>query len=237
MSLPSSSDPDQVCKMFSQIAPKYDLANDILSIGLHRRWKKKLVSLAPNQSKQKILDVATGTGDLVELFLKQNLNVQICGLDFCPTMIEQAQKRFSAYSQVEFQVGDALKLPYENEHFDVVTISFGIRNVSDPHQALAEMGRVLKPTGKILILEFGQVRNPLLKRIYGLYSKHFLPLIGGLVSGAPLAYQYLDKTASEFPSGNEFIRMIQLQAHFKTLPPISLYGGISYIYQAFKGAN
>ena len=228
----TAQNPTSIQGMFGKISSKYDLANSILSFGIHRRWKKRLVRMSEVKSGDVVLDCATGTGDLAFLFeahLKKT--GQIIGCDFCPPMLEVARKKATRKkSAVQFEPADVMHLPYRDERFDVASISFGIRNVSDPVQALTELGRVVKSGGRILILEFGQPHNPIMHSLFRFYSNQILPRLGGLISGQPHAYRYLQRSSAQFPCGEDFLNIARQQSCFGKMRYVSLQKGIAYLY-------
>ncbi|MCL2011769.1 MAG: bifunctional demethylmenaquinone methyltransferase/2-methoxy-6-polyprenyl-1,4-benzoquinol methylase UbiE [Cystobacterineae bacterium] len=224
---------ESVRKMFSQIAPRYDLTNDVLSLGAHRRWRKKAVKLARAAPGNKVLDCATGTGDLALAF-KRAVGPQgeVIGTDFCADMLNLAPaKATKAGLDIRFEVADATALPYADASFDIVSISFGIRNVDSPQRCLLEMARVLKHGGRALILEFGQPQG-LFGSFFRLYSKHLIPFVGKCLTGNRAAYEYLPKTSAAFPSGNGFLELMNETQAFHKSQAHPLTFGIAYAYVA-----
>lgn len=228
--------PEVIKSMFQKVAPAYDRANTVLSAGIHHLWRRKLVKMAEVKPGMSILDCATGTGDLAIEFKKAvGPEGQVIGTDFCADMMKTAPFKAQAHDlKIDYQVADVMNLPFADESFDRVSISFGIRNVQDPLRALREMARVSKPGGRVFILEFGQMTTPLIKDIYGFYSEKVLPVLGGLVSGQKEAYQYLQKSSAKFPSGVEFQNWMKETGAFEEtgFAPVSF--GIAYIYQGVK---
>lgn len=181
----------------------------------------------------KILDCATGTGDLAIEF-KQKVGVvgSVTGTDFCAEMLIPApQKAKDKGLEITFEQADVTALQYQDKQFDITSISFGIRNVSDPVKALKEMARVTKSGGKVMVLEFGQVNVPVIGTLYNYYSQNILPKIGGLVTGQKDAYEYLQKSSAAFPCREEFIDLMKESNSFSKMEYISLTGGIAYIYK------
>lgn len=227
---------NQIKSLFSDVAQGYDKANQVLSLGIHHLWRKKLVNWSEAKPGDKILDCATGTGDVAIAFQKHLKNKgQIIGSDFCEAMLEKApQKAAESQCHIDFEVADVTQLPYPDNHFDIVTISFGIRNVEFPSLALKEMTRVLKPQGRLLILEFGQVGGPLVAPLYNWYSQKVLPTIGGWVTGKKEAYEYLQKSSAAFPAGMEFVKLMKETPDLENIRFKPLNFGIAYLYKGVK---
>lgn len=231
--VPNRPEADKIRQMFSQVAPQYDRANNVLSFGIHHLWRKKLVDLSEVTSGMSVLDCATGTGDLALEFKKRVGPLgQVTGTDFCVDMMVTAPLKAKKMNQnVHFEVADVLNLPYADQTFDACSISFGIRNVENPEKALMEMARVVKPNGHVLILEFGQVKWPLLSSIYNFYSEKILPKVGGWITKEKEAYEYLQKSSALFPSGEKFVEMMKQTHVFSEVSSYTLTGGIAYIYK------
>lgn len=202
---------ENIQQMFGTIAPRYDFLNRLLSFGIDRRWRTKAVQLLKYQEGSRILDVATGTGDVaLEIARTTPSSVQIVGADFCPEMVElgQAKVAESPYAnRITLRVAPCEDLPFPDNTFDSITIAFGIRNVVDRRLGLAEMWRVLKPGGRIIILEFSTPRSQIFRQIYYFYFRRVLPVVGGLFSRYN-AYKYLPDSVLEFPSVDEFAAMM-----------------------------
>jgi demethylmenaquinone methyltransferase/2-methoxy-6-polyprenyl-1,4-benzoquinol methylase len=188
--------------MFSAISGSYDLLNRLFSFGIDVRWRRELASEIPVDSDEPILDLATGTGD-VALTLAKRIGGRrlIVGADFTRSMLELAALKAhrSGTGRVHLTVGDALKLPFRDNAFSAVSIAFGLRNLSGRREGLAEMARVLKPGGLVLILEFSRMENPLLGPFFRFYFHRVIPLVGGIVSGNRGAYRYLPDSVDAFP--------------------------------------
>ena len=225
---------DQVQKMFSQVASGYDRANTVLSAGIHHLWRRKLVAWSRASAGQAVLDCATGTGDLAIQFKKAvGSTGRVVGTDFCPEMLERAPfKAQSMGLDISFSVADVTQLPFGDKEFDISSISFGIRNVENPVKGLSELARVVKPGGYVMVLEFGQVAIPGLSGLYNWYSEKVLPRIGGLITGRPEAYSYLQKSSAKFPCREEFVAMMKSTGQFGEVEYRSLSGGIAYMYRA-----
>lgn len=226
-------------KMFSEIAPSYDKANSILSLGIHHLWKQKLVTLSGAQPGDRILDCATGTGDLAILFKKQvGDQGTVIGTDFCEDILALApQKAAQQNLKIQFEPADVTQLPYDNDSFDVSCISFGIRNVNDLNKALSELARVTRPGGRVMILEFGQIQWPVLREAYGVYSNSILPWMGGLISGNKQAYKYLNDSAKAFPCGNDFVERALKTGGYQSMTFQTLSFGVAYIYTGVVQAS
>lgn len=226
-------DPEKIRSMFSKVAANYDKANSVLSMGIHHFWRKRLVNLSGAKTGLKVLDCATGTGDLaIEFKRTVGESGQVIGTDFCQEMLASApDKARSQNLQIDFQEADVLKLPFADDSFDITSIAFGIRNVSDPLLALTEMARVTKPGGSVMILEFGQVSTPGFAKIYNFYSQTVLPMVGGWVTGQKDAYKYLQQSSSHFPCREKFIELMKTKGIFRSAQYYSLTGGIAYIYK------
>ena len=208
--------------MFAAIAARYDRANTILSAGIHNLWRRRTVRRSGVRAGDRVLDCATGTGDLAIRFSKAGADV--VGIDFTPEMIELARAKAPS---IRFEVADVTALPFEDHRFDIASIGFGIRNVADPAKGIAEMARVAK---RVVILEFGQPRNPTLRSMYRFYCKHFLPWLGGIVTGNRKAYEYLEFSSGIFPSGLEFVELMRRSAQFDNIDYESLSFGIAWLY-------
>jgi demethylmenaquinone methyltransferase/2-methoxy-6-polyprenyl-1,4-benzoquinol methylase len=223
---------EKIQQMFGAIAPRYDFLNRLLSFGIDRRWRKKAVRLLKYREGSRILDVATGTGDVaLEIARSTPDSVKITGADFCREMVELGEIKVSVSpyaGRIDFKVAPCEDLPFADNTFDSVTIAFGIRNVVDRKLGLAEMWRVLRPGGRMIILEFSTPRSMLFRQIYYFYFRRLLPVVGGLFSRYN-AYKYLPDSVIEFPSHEEFSRMIS-EAGFHNIHIKELTFGIASIY-------
>lgn len=222
---------EKVRSMFADIADDYDKINSILSFGVHNGWRKKTVHESGASPGDKVLDCATGTGDLALEFKKTvGHEGYVLGTDFCKEMIEYAPaKARDRKLVVDFEVADAMDLPYEDNRFDIASIAFGIRNVDEPSVALKEMARVVKPGGRVVVLEFGQPEG-LIRFPYNMYSKHIMPAVGGWISGNRDAYTYLPETSARFPAGSLFLKLMKETDAFSDQRAVKLTGGIAYVY-------
>lgn len=227
--VPAARKSAQVRKMFSSIAPRYDLLNSILSLGLHKRWKRRAVSEAGLKFGDRALDLCSGTGDIaIYLAKKVGPKGRVVALDFSEEMLKLAQKKavkWAVSEVIDFQTGDATYLNLSNDSFDVVTIGFGIRNIDKIEKAFSEMYRVLKPGGKVICLEFSQPTSNLVRRLYDFYSFQFIPRIGGLISKNFDAYHYLPTSIREFPN-REGLKSLMEKVGFKNTYFTNLTFGI-----------
>lgn len=218
--------------MFASIARTYDRANQILSFGLHHRWRASAVARSGAKTGDRVLDCATGTGDLALAFRRAvGAGGEVVGTDFCEEMLALASRK-AARSElaVRFERADVLALPYPNDAFDVASIAFGIRNVEDSARGLTEMARVVRTGGRVVVLEFGQPAGAVFGPLYRLYSHRLLPTIGGWVSGERGAYEYLDRTSSRFPAGERFVTLMRATGAFRDVAAHPLTGGVAYVY-------
>lgn len=217
--------------MFSDIAPRYDLANTILSLGIHHLWRSTTVKESGVKLGSDVLDCATGTGDLALAFKRVvGPTGRVVGTDFNAEMLAFAPAKAKRKGlDVEFAVADAMHLPYGDASFDCASISFGIRNVDSPIAALGEMARIVRPGGSIVILEFGQPRG-IVGTAYRWYSKNVLPLLGGLITGHREAYKYLPTTAATFPCREDFLALMKGTGRIVDCRYRELTGGIAFLY-------
>ena len=199
----------QIEEMFDAIAPDYDRMNHIMSFSIDRRWRRKAVqAIADSREPLRILDVAAGTGDFaIAIAKKVHPESEIIGIDLSEKMLEVGRTKVPG--NVHLQQGDVEALPFPDDHFDRLSVAFGIRNFEHLEQGLAEMHRVLRPGGKMVILELSYPDNPFLLWCYKLYALHFLPFIGGLISGDREAYTYLPKSILKFPKADRIVPMLE----------------------------
>ncbi len=222
---------EQVHQMFSQIAPRYDAANDVMSFGIHRLWRRYAVRLSGAKPGDAVLDCATGTGDLALQFKRVvGAGGAVLGTDFNAQMLSYAPaKAKEAGLDVTFEVADAMKLPYADRRFDVASIAFGIRNVDDPKVCLGELARVVKPGGRVVVLEFGQPGG-LFGLLFRPYARFVMPVIGKLLTGNRAAYEYLPRTAGAFIAGDAFVTMMRETNSFAEATKHTLLSGLAYVY-------
>lgn len=228
-----------VNNIFSNVADKYDLMNDLMSFGMHRLWKDEFIRQIPNLNSN-ILDVASGSGDIALKLAKKardrGSNISITLSDINKEMLRQAKKKsidLNLFQNLKFTVATAEELPFPDNSFDYYTIAFGIRNVPDINKALKEAYRVLKPMGKFICLEFSKVKESLLQDFYKFYSFNVIPKIGQIITGNKEAYDYLVESIDLFPSQDEFRIMIK-EAGFEEINYKNLSGGIVAIHSAYK---
>lgn len=226
---------EQVTKMFDTISKDYDGLNRVISFGIDIKWRKRVVALLKKETPQTILDIATGTGDLAIALVETNAK-KIIGLDISPGMLEVGKdkiKRKNLDSTIEMVVGDSEKLDFEDNSFDAVTVSFGVRNFETLETGLSEILRVLKPQGSLVILETSVPTKTPFKQGYHLYTKYMLPLIGKLFSKDNSAYGYLSESAAVFPHGQTFNNILSKIGFIEVTNNPQTFG-VASIYVAKK---
>jgi demethylmenaquinone methyltransferase/2-methoxy-6-polyprenyl-1,4-benzoquinol methylase len=232
--MPVDKSGQRVQQMFGEIAPRYDLLNHLLSLNVDRYWRWRTVRIVRAEPDRPILDVCTGTGDLAFAFYRQTRGaVPIVAADFCPQMLEigESKKRKAGIDGgMTFIEADAQQLPFGDNHFQIVAVAFGLRNVSDTDAGLREMTRVCQPGGQVAVLEFSMPQWQPFRALYGWYFRHVLPRIGQwLTRNRHSAYHYLPSSVGEFPSGEALAsRMRDAGLHTVTLHPLT--GGIATLY-------
>ncbi len=221
--------------VFSSVAAKYDVMNDVMSFGLHRLWKDALINLVRPTPQMQLLDVAGGTGDISFRFLKRGGgSAVIC--DLTPDMMVEGRKRadeYGIFEKINFVAGNAEELPFADNSFDCITIAFGLRNVTNIPKALGEMVRVLKHGGRFFCLEFSQICLPFLSQIYDAYSFRVLPKMGKIIANDADSYQYLAESIRKFPPQDELLTMLN-HAKLSMTKYQNLSGGIVAIHQGVK---
>jgi demethylmenaquinone methyltransferase/2-methoxy-6-polyprenyl-1,4-benzoquinol methylase len=225
----------QITAMFNAIASKYDFLNHLLSFGIDKRWRRRLIKELSKRNASSILDVATGTGDLAILAAK-NTDAHITGIDIAGKMIEIGKKKIEHAQlnhRISFLLADAEKLPFPDNSFDNATVAFGVRNFSDLDKGIAELSRVVKNNGEAFILEFSIPKNKIWRMIYLLYFHTILPFLGRLISGNIKAYRYLPRSVNTFPFGARF-QQIVTENGFNSCRTHSFAGGIAMMYIAKK---
>ncbi|MCB6177962.1 bifunctional demethylmenaquinone methyltransferase/2-methoxy-6-polyprenyl-1,4-benzoquinol methylase UbiE [Rhodobacter sp. Har01] len=222
--------------VFSRVASKYDLMNDLMSGGVHRLWKDAMMDWLAPRPGQRLLDVAGGTGDIAFRFLKRAPGASAVVCDMTESMLVEGRKRADAGNladRLDWVVGDAMALPFPDNSFDVYTISFGIRNVTRIQDALDDAFRVLRPGGRLMVLEFSQIPNDLMQKAYDLYSFNVIPVMGQIVAGDRDSYQYLVESIRKFPDQETFATMIR-KAGFGQVKYRNLSLGIAALHSGWK---
>lgn len=222
----------RVREMFATIAARYDLLNHLLSGNVDRRWRRlvaKTLSATLADRDAQVLDVACGTGDL-SITLSESGEARIVGLDFCRPMLDIAATKASKSGlSLPFVEGDALDLPFADRSFEAATIAFGLRNLASVESGFKELLRILKPGGRVAVLEFSKPTTPVLRSLFRIYFTKALPLLGGLISGSKSAYQYLPDSVSRFPDQDE-LSSVMTQAGFENVSFRNLTGGIAALH-------
>ncbi len=222
--------------VFTSVATKYDIMNDVMSMGIHRVWKEAMMDWLAPRAGQKLLDVAGGTGDISFKFLGRAGSGHATVCDITESMLIAGKTRAEAESMsanLDWVVGDAMALPFADNTFDVYTISFGIRNVTRPQEALNEAYRVLKPGGRLMVLEFSQLPSPLMQSAYDAYSFNVIPRMGKLIAGDSASYQYLVESIRNFPDQDTFLDMVKA-AGFEQAKYRNLSLGIAALHSGWK---
>ena len=218
--------------MFASIATRYDRANTLMSGGIHHLWRRRAVRRARVRPGDAVLDCATGTGDLAIAFKRAvGAGGRVVGTDFTPEMIALARAKASG---IEFEVADVTNLPYGDASFDVASIAFGIRNVGDPVRGLAEMARVVRPGGRVVVLELGRPKNRAIRALYDRFCRIALPRLGGAITGDRAAYEYLETSSARFPRGDDFVALMRRAAPFASVDVYPLTLGAAYLYVGAK---
>ncbi len=225
----------QVAQMFDNISEKYDFLNHFLSMGIDVGWRKKVVKIIGEQNPDSILDIATGTGDLAIMMSELNAK-KIVGLDLSEGMLTVGKKKIATKkldNLISMIQGDSENLPFNDNYFDAITVAFGVRNFENLDKGLSEILRVLKPKGKLVVLEFSKPQGYIMKPLYGFYSNYILPLLGKLISEDKSAYTYLPESVAAFPYGHAFDEILK-NIGFKAIENQPVSFGIATIYAASK---
>ena len=226
---------EQVTQMFDKVSSNYDFLNRVLTFGIDVSWRKKVVKMVAEQKAKKILDIATGTGDLAIMLAKINPD-KVIGLDISKGMLEVGKKKVEELNlsdKIEMVIGDSENLSFADNTFDAITVGFGVRNFENLEKGLSEIYRVLKPKGIFVVLETSQPIKFPIKQGFKFYSKYIIPTVGKMFSKDKNAYQYLPESAAAFPFGEEFNNIL-LKTGFNTSKVYPQTFGISTIYQAIK---
>jgi demethylmenaquinone methyltransferase/2-methoxy-6-polyprenyl-1,4-benzoquinol methylase len=227
----------RVRAVFDSVASRYDIMNDLMSLGIHRLWKRHAIALAGVRRGQRVLDLASGTGDLAARFSGiVGPTGQVVMSDINEAMLTRGRERLTDQGHIgnlRYALANAERLPFASEHFDCVTIGFGLRNVTRKEWAIAEMFRVLRPGGRALILEFSHPTSPAFSRLYDLYSFNVLPTLGRLVTNDAESYRYLAESIRMHPD-QETLRAMMEQAGFERCGYFNLTGGVVAIHRGYK---
>jgi demethylmenaquinone methyltransferase/2-methoxy-6-polyprenyl-1,4-benzoquinol methylase len=234
--IPESEKASRVRGVFDSVAGKYDVMNDAMSLGIHRIWKDAMMDWLAPRAGQRLLDVAGGTGDIAFRFLDRAGQGHATVLDITEPMLTEGRRRAEAAAMadsLDWVVGDAMALPFADNSFDVYAISFGIRNVTRPQEALDEAYRVLRPGGRLMVLEFSQIPNEMLQAVYDLYSFHIIPRLGQAIANDRESYQYLVESIRRFPDQEAFLEMVRA-ARFGNAKYRNLSLGIACLHSGWK---
>lgn len=236
-SVPESQKAEKVAEVFHSVAAKYDLMNDLMSGGIHRLWKRFTIELSGARPGNRILDIAGGTGDLTRQFSRLvGPTGEVVLADINASMLKVGRDRLldkGAAGNIRFVQADAEKLPFPDNHFDVVTIAFGLRNVTHKEDAIASMLRVLKPGGRLLVLEFSKPTNPLFAKAYDAYSFSLLPLMGKLITNDSESYRYLAESIRMHPD-QDTLKAMMVTAGFDRVTYHNMTGGVVALHRGIK---
>ena len=230
-----SSKKEEVAEMFNNISKRYDFLNHFLSLGIDKIWRKKAIRSLKSIAPQRILDIATGTGDFALAALKLKPK-EIIGVDISQGMLDvgkEKMKKKGVDQIIKMQLGDSEALPFKNDYFDALTVGFGVRNYENLEVGLADMLRVLRPAGKAVILEFSRPKRFPVKQFFGFYSKYMIPFFGKRISKDSRAYTYLPESVAAFPEGQTFMD-IMTKIGYKNVEARTVSGGIATIYSGIK---
>ena len=233
-SVPESQKAQKVAEVFHSVAARYDLMNDLMSGGIHRLWKRFTIELSGVRTGNRVLDIAGGTGDLAKRLVGPTGEVVLADINASMLRVGRDRLLDQGYAgNLRFVQADAEKLPFPDNHFDVVTIAFGLRNVTHKEDALRSMLRVLKPGGRLLVLEFSKPRNALLSKAYDAYSFSLLPLMGKLVTNDAESYRYLAESIRMHPD-QETLKAMMAEAGFERVTYHNMTGGIVALHRGIK---
>jgi len=226
---------EQVATMFNNIAHRYDFLNQLLSMGIHKGWRKKAVRMIADIHPKQILDIATGTGDFAIETMKLS-PLKVTGVDISEGMLKFGNEKIAKLGlqdKIELKKGDSEELPFADNSFDAITVGFGVRNFENLSKGIADMYRVLRPGGKVAILEFSKPKRFPVKQVYHFYFRYITPLVGRIFSKDSSAYTYLPESVQAFPDGEDFLAVLR-KAGFKDAKAIPVTFGIASIYVALK---
>jgi demethylmenaquinone methyltransferase/2-methoxy-6-polyprenyl-1,4-benzoquinol methylase len=223
---------EYVLNMFNRIAKQYDLMNDLMTGGLHRLWKQQVIKQLNIKDNEQVLDLCCGTGDLTVMMADHNSSIFVTGLDFSEQMLEFARTRKSKLGNVTFLQGDAMKLPFEDNCFDKITISFGLRNVTDYEACLREVFRVCKTSGKLVILDLSHPTG-FWDKASQFYRFQLLPTLGKIIANDKNAYAYLPNSISNYPNQENLASLMQ-KASWQQVNYTNLFGGVIAIHEGYK---
>lgn len=227
---------EQVERMFDNISPKYDLLNRLFSLGVDQGWRRRTIRAVGERPVARLLDVATGTGDLAIMAARRLPGIQVTGVDISEGMLAHGRRKVAQAGlaeRIELQQADSAALPFADGHFDAITAAFGVRNFEDLAQGIREMRRVLKPGGRLFVLEFSKPVKAPMKQLFRFYFHRVMPLIGRLVSRDSAAYTYLPQSVDAFPEGAAFLRVLE-EAGLRDATARPLTGGIATLYSAAR---
>ena len=222
-----------VQNVFSSVAPNYDLMNDLMSLGMHRLWKKRFVEIIDVKKNDKILDVGSGSGDIASEILKKRISTNLYLLDLNKAMLIEGKTRLMKEKHIKYFIGNAEKLNFENDFFDKYTISFCLRNVTKYLLSIQEAYRVLKPGGKYCCLEFSTPKSSLVSNSYKIYKSKILPILGDIVAKDKNAYKYLSESIDIFPSQDELSKNL-IDCGFENVKTVNIFNGIVAIHTGYK---
>jgi len=231
----TTSKKEQVAAMFDNIAPKYDFLNQLLSMGIHKGWRRKAIQFIAEQKPKTILDIATGTADFAIEAMKLNPE-KVVGVDISEGMLKlgiEKINKLGLQNKIELKLGDSESLPFSDNSFDAITVGFGVRNFENLEKGIKDIYRVLNRNGMLAVLEFSKPANFPVKQVYNFYFRYVTPFIGKLFSKDNSAYTYLPESVKAFPAGEEFLEILR-KTGFKETKTISLTFGIASIYIARK---
>jgi len=223
-------------QMFNKIAQKYDLYNDIITFGMHRKWKRFVAKKTELHNGHRCLDLCCGTGDIAREVLRQYPESKVIGLDFSEEMLNIAKSKNTSEFDVKFIRGDAMNTPFHDEEFNAVTIGYGMRNVMDIRLFLQEILRVLKPKGILISLDVGKVRLPILEKINYFYFFHVVPFIGKLLMSGEEIFKYLPESSVDYPN-QKILKNLMIEAGFQRVEFHNFIFGASTVHVAYKPAN